>query len=74
VFGLGKKRSKFGKWMDKHGIIQNDLAKKSTVGRTTVSSMCNDPDYSPKFETWYKIQKALKSWGYNVDRKDFFDM
>jgi DNA-binding XRE family transcriptional regulator len=74
VFGLGKKRSKFGKWLDKQGLIQNDLANKSKVGRTTVSNMCNDPEYSPRHETWFKIQKALKSWGYNVDRNDFFDL
>lgn len=73
-FGLGKPRTKFGKWVDRIGLTQNEIAEKSKIGRTTISNMCSDPDYSPRIATWVKIQRALKSFGYDVDRDDFFDM
>jgi DNA-binding XRE family transcriptional regulator len=74
LFGLGKTRSKFGKWVDRKGLTQQEIAEEAKVGRTTVSNMCSDPDYSPRIETWVKIQKALKNMGYNVNRDDFFGM
>ncbi|MED3623283.1 MULTISPECIES: helix-turn-helix transcriptional regulator [Neobacillus] len=73
-FGLGKTRSKFGKWVDKKGLTQKEIAEKANVGRTTVSNMCSDPNYRPRIETWVKIQRALRSMGYNVDKDDFFGM
>nr|WP_214481178.1 transcriptional regulator [Bacillus sp. SM2101] len=74
MFGLGKKRSKFGKWIDKTGIKQTDIQKKSKVGQGTMTSLCNDPDYVPKISTWVKIERALNKMGHNVHRDDFFDM
>lgn len=74
MFGLGKPRTKFGKWVDKKGLTQNEIANESKVGRTTISNMCGDPEYAPKYETWYKVKKALEKLGHNVDRNDFFDM
>ncbi|MCV9884688.1 helix-turn-helix transcriptional regulator [Metabacillus halosaccharovorans] len=74
MFGLGKPRSKFGKWVDKMGLTQNDIAKSAKVGRQTVSNICSDKNYVPKISTWTKIEKALKSLGYKVKRDDFFDM
>jgi predicted XRE-type DNA-binding protein len=74
MFGLGKTRSKFGKWVDKKNIKQNDIAKASEVGRTTISNMCSDPNHKPRYETWVKVEKVLKTWGHNVKREDFFDM
>lgn len=74
MFGLGKPRSKFGEWVDKNGIIQNEIAEKANVGNTTISNMCKDKNYIPRFETWIKVQKALKKLGYNVKRDDFFDV
>lgn len=73
-FGLGKPRSKFGKWVDRNGIVQNDIAKKSGLSKTTISKMCNDKEYVPRWETWIKVQRALKSLGYDVDRDDFFNV
>jgi transcriptional regulator with XRE-family HTH domain len=74
MFGLGKKRSPFGKWLDKLGISQIEVADKSKVSNTTISKICSDKHHVPKISTWVKIQKALKSFGYEVDRNDFFDM
>jgi DNA-binding XRE family transcriptional regulator len=74
MFGLGKKRSKFGKWLDQKGISQMELAKKAKVGRNTISTICSEKEHVPRIATWVKIQRALKSFGFNVDRNDFFDM
>ncbi|MEI5905619.1 helix-turn-helix transcriptional regulator [Bacillus spongiae] len=74
MFGLGKKRSTFGRWLDKKGLTQDEVAKCSKVGRTTISNMCNDEDYSPRIATWVKVQRALERKGYTVDRNDFFNM
>ena len=74
MFGLGKPRSKFGKWIDKHGIIQRDVAKKAKVSEMSLTRMCNDKDYVPRISTWVKVQRALKSMGYDVDRDRFFDI
>lgn len=74
VFGLGKTRSKFGKWVDKTGLTQNEIAKSAKVGRQTVSNICSDKNYVPKISTWAKIEKGLKSIGHNVKHEDFFDI
>jgi DNA-binding XRE family transcriptional regulator len=73
-FGLGKPRSKFGKFIDRNGISQMELAKKAKVGRNTISVICSEKEHNPRIETWIKLQKALKSFGFNVNRNDFFDM
>lgn len=59
-FGLGKDRTKFGRYLDREGIKQIELEELSGLGRATVSRLCNDKDYRPKFETVTKIKKALK--------------
>ncbi|EPZ37823.1 Putative transcriptional regulator [Anoxybacillus ayderensis] len=74
MFWLGKPRSKFGRWVDKVGLTQEEIARKAKVGRTTISNMCKDPNYSPRISTWVKVERALKSLGYSVKREDFFNM
>lgn len=72
MFGLGKPRTKFGKWVDREGIRQNEIAKGSRVGRTTISNMCSDKKYSPKYSTFEKVRKSLNKKGYDVDYDDFW--
>lgn len=74
LFGLGKPRSKFGKWLDREGIQQVEVAKKANVSTATITRICNEKEYVPKISTWVKVQRALKSMGYDVDRNNFFDM
>ncbi|MDR7001538.1 transcriptional regulator with XRE-family HTH domain [Neobacillus niacini] len=73
MFGLGKPRSKFGKWMDRKGIEQKDVAEKAKVSEMTLTRLCNDKNHRPRISTWMKIERALKSMGYDVDR-DYFDL
>lgn len=55
-------RTKFGKWVDRIEITQNEIAKKSKVGRTTISNMSSDSAYAPKYETFEKVKRAFKKW------------
>ncbi|OIJ22063.1 hypothetical protein BKP45_05140 [Anaerobacillus alkalidiazotrophicus] len=69
-FRLGKKRSSFGRLLDEEGVTQEEVAKASNVGHTTISKLCNDDTYTVKYSTGEKIKKGLKKLGYdkNVDK------
>lgn len=70
---LGKtNRTKFGKWLDKQGITQAELEGKSKLSRATISKMCNDHSYRPKFSTVVQITKGLKKLGKNINENDFW--
>ncbi|MYL53321.1 helix-turn-helix domain-containing protein [Pontibacillus yanchengensis] len=72
MFGLGKKRSRFGKFLDKYGITQEELSKVSKVNRNTISRIASSNDNEPSFKNAKKIIKALNKEGYNVDYEDFW--
>ncbi|MBU8905588.1 transcriptional regulator [Desertibacillus haloalkaliphilus] len=73
MFGLGKKRTKFGEWLDKNDIQQIDIQKEAKVGHGTMSRMCNEKEYKPKFSTFEKVRRSLKSkWGKKVEYDDFW--
>jgi predicted transcriptional regulator len=74
MFGLGKPRSKFGKWMDRNDISQKEVAERANVSEMTLTRLCSDREHQPRISTWVKIQRALKSMGYEVDRDKFFDV
>ena len=71
VFGLGKYRSSFGKWMDREGISQTELAKKAKVSNDTISRCCKG-ELPTRIATRVKIDKAIKSMGYDKNFTDFF--
>ncbi len=72
MFGLGKPRTKFGKWIDKHGIKQIDLEKKTKLSRGVISRLCNEKDHEPTFRTISKVKKALKELGHDLDKNRFW--
>ncbi|WP_332699279.1 helix-turn-helix transcriptional regulator [Halalkalibacter lacteus] len=75
MFGLGKKRSPLGKWLDKRGISQQWLSKQSKVSRSTISELCKcEPDHEPTRVTMKKVLKALREIDPNVKSDDFWDM
>jgi predicted transcriptional regulator len=75
LFGLGKKRSKLGKWLDNRGISQTWLAKRSGVNRNTINDLvAGDSERAPTTRTIGKILKALREVDPNVKSDDFFDM
>ncbi|MEH7237296.1 helix-turn-helix domain-containing protein [Bacillus sp. JJ1562] len=73
MFGLGKNRTKFGRWLDRQGISQIELEEESKLSRRTISRLCNDEEYRPKFSTVTKIRRALKRFGKDVP-DDYFGM
>jgi len=73
-FGLGKKRSKLGKWLDRHGISQTEFAKMSGVSRPTITRLCSDDNHHPNMSTAKKIIKALRELDSNVNYDDFWNM
>ena len=72
-FGVGKDRSKLGRYIDQHGISQKVL-EKSGVSRATVSRLCSNDNHQPSLSTAKKIINFLKRFDKNVDYNDFFDM
>jgi len=72
-FGIGKDRSKLGRYIDQHGISQKEL-EKSGVSRTTISRLCSDDEHQPTMSTARKIINFLKKLDSNVNYDDFFNM
>jgi putative transcriptional regulator len=72
-FGIGKERSKLGRYIDQHGISQKEL-ERSGVSRATISRLCSDEDHQPTMSTARKIINFLKKLDPTVDYNDFFDM
>ncbi|HZG87285.1 helix-turn-helix transcriptional regulator [Paenibacillus sp.] len=60
MFGLGKPRSKFGKYLDERGIKQQWVAEKSGVSRGTISQLAIDDERVPNFRNAQKIEKVLR--------------
>ncbi|MEH7373142.1 transcriptional regulator, partial [Priestia megaterium] len=55
MLGLGKKRTRFGRWLDnQEDINQLELEKATKLSRPTISRLCNDRDYIPKYSTIYR--------------------
>lgn len=75
-FSLGKRRSKFGKFLDQNGISQQEVVKKSGVSRGTISRMCQpEHEEGPTMKNARKIIKALRDLtGKDVDYDDFWSM
>jgi predicted transcriptional regulator len=72
--GLGKKRSRVGKWLDNRGITQQWISRKTKLNKATLSRVCNDPDYVPSGTTIQKIIKALREIDTTVSANKFWDI
>lgn len=71
---LGKKRSRFGSFIDKNSISQQVLAEKSGVSNSTISRLCHPAEYEPSMKNAVRIIKALREAGYSVDYGDFWNI
>jgi putative transcriptional regulator len=73
MFGLGKNRTRLGKFIDKHKISQGELAKGSGKSRNTISDLCDgNENVQANEETQFKIVGALRRMGHNVSVSDFW--
>lgn len=66
--GLGKDRTKLGKWMDRMGVKQGELP----VNKNTATRLCSDLKYEPYEETILTVISYLRKKGYSVSIQDFW--
>lgn len=77
MFNLGKKRSKFGKFVDDHIGYggQERVREVSKVSRDVVRKVCSDANYKPTGSIRTALVAALKELtGKNVKSNDFWTM
>ena len=68
-----KARSNFGLWLDKQDDLTiSALEKASDISYVTISKLCKNQNYLPRFSTIAKVNKGLKALGKDIDLKDFF--
>ncbi len=73
MFGLGKSRTKLGRFIDRNKISQGSLATASKKSRNTISDLCDDSKgIQPNEETQIKIIGALRRMGHDVSPEDFW--
>jgi len=74
MFGLGKPRTRLGKFIDADAELSQELvAKKSGVSRDGISDLCDGrKNIRPGEKTQVKIIGALRRMGYNVNPDDFW--
>lgn len=71
---LGKKRTAFGKWLDDLGMNQTELEElaEKNVGRSTISRMCSEEDYKPKYSTFSLLKRAFRKKNIEIEYDDFY--
>ncbi|MGC3791990.1 helix-turn-helix domain-containing protein [Priestia aryabhattai] len=74
MFGTGKPRTKLGKWLDKKGVTQSWLMKKSGLNKNTISELTGDKNRLPTLRTMQKVIKALREIDPKVNSNDFWDV
>lgn len=73
-WGLGKKRSKLGQWLDRRGITQQWLSRETDLNRATISRIASDDEYTPNLRSVQKILKALRKVDPTVKQEDFWSV
>lgn len=74
MFGLGKRRSKLGKFIDKHSVSTVEFAKETGVSRRTLTKACNEDDYVPSPAVMKKILKSVRKVDPKLTMNDFWDI
>lgn len=77
MFGIGKNRSRFGKFIDDTLGFggQERIREVSKVSRETVSRVCSNPNYIPSGKSMKALLTAVrKLTGKDVKADDFWTM
>ena len=70
---IGKERSRFGVFIDRHGIKQEKIREISKVSRETVSRVCKNRDYIPAGKTMKALVATVRMLtGKQVKSDDFW--
>ncbi|MCL6443006.1 MAG: helix-turn-helix transcriptional regulator [Alicyclobacillus sp.] len=72
-FGPGKPRSRFGKWLDKNGITQQELSRRSGVSEDTISRLANNDSGRPTWRTQKRLLKVLREVDSEISTEDFWE-
>ncbi|WP_160044723.1 XRE family transcriptional regulator [Paenibacillus sp. USDA918EY] len=74
MFGLGKKRTPLGRFIDQNrNISQEWLVKETGLNRDSISDLCDGgKNIRPRAKTVQKIISALRKAGYDVNASDFW--
>jgi len=70
--GLGRDRTRVGKWCDRNDITQEELVKWSGLSRPTICKICGDSEYEPTELTKRSLIRGLTKHEYDVDEYDFW--
>jgi hypothetical protein len=70
--GVGRERTKVGKFLDANGISHGDIQKWSGVSAPTITSLCGDISYKPSSLTKRSIIAALQKREYDVEEYSFW--
>lgn len=70
--GLGKQRTKFGKWVDKN-LTQDQVREYCGLNKNTLTDVCNKIDHNPNVRTKTKIISGLRKKGFDVQMSDFWE-
>lgn len=71
-YGLGKRRTKLGKYLDAHKIKQNDIIRLTGLNRELMKHLCSTGEHKPQNETKRRVIGALKVLGHDVSECDFW--
>lgn len=72
--GLGKKRSRLGKFLDQHSISQQELVKQTGLSKSTISRLCQPDEFEPNLKSAKQIIKVLREAGFEADYEDFWSI
>jgi len=73
MFGLGKSRTKLGRFLDRYSIRQQIILNRTGISQTTMVRLCGDQDYEPSDNVKIKIVGILRRDSYDVEMSDFWD-
>ncbi|WP_100619012.1 helix-turn-helix domain-containing protein [Bacillus cereus] len=74
MFGLGKKRTPFGDYLDHRGIKQQWLVQRTGLSKSLISDLANKKDRIPTLTSATKIIRILKKFDKHIDYQDFWNI
>jgi hypothetical protein len=64
-YGLGKQRTKLGKYLDQRKIKQNDIIRLTGFNRELMKHLCSSGEHKPQKDTKRRIIGALHRLGFD---------
>lgn len=71
-FGVGVPRSKFGKWMQRNRISQEELSRESGVSSATISRLMRDDERGPSWRVQKRLIDAMRQYDSEISSSDFW--